>query len=285
MLFRLIASVFFFVTIQTYAAETPPPATVLVKKAIKGELFDRLSYPARIVSKVNTTLRSEIDGIVGKVVSPLGSRVRKGQVILSVRHTDPVYEYAPFVVRAPVAGVVSSVPVSEGSQVIKGQELATVVDPSHVHALIEVPAADLTYMQKGLKGTLSAASQQPGAVEVPVRVKGVSAWVDPTSGTASAELEIEKPATPGVMGEAYFKVNLRQGISLPETSLVYKGKEPFVRLVQEGKIKKVAVTLGRRSRDNIEILQGVPEGADVVERASRFVADGESVTIQSGEGK
>src|SRR5579871_1726634 len=105
---------------------------VLVKQAKASELFDLLSYPARIVPKINATVFAESDGVVSKIATPLGKTVNRHQTMMIITHTDPVYQFAPVTVVAPVSGVISSVDITEGSQVTKGLKLATVTDPDKI---------------------------------------------------------------------------------------------------------------------------------------------------------
>ena len=263
-----------------WAAPTPPsqaPATVSVIPVKKIELSEYLSYPARVIAKVNTVILAETDGVVSRIQSPLGQAVRVGARILTISHTDPVYQFAPFKVASPVAGVVSSLEVTEGSQVSKGQRLGAVTDPRKIRFSVEVPASDLAFLARGMKGEFQIAGQEQ---KVPVVIRGVSPFVDPSTGTASCELEPTSPGTliaPGLIGQVGFKANLHAGFSIPEHAIFYKGDASFVRILQEGKAKLVAVKTGRRQKGMLEILSGLEEGMTLIERASRFVGDGEAV--------
>lgn len=266
-----------------------PPAVVSVRKVSATELFDLLSFPARITPRINTNLLSETDGIVTQILAPLGQRVSKGQKILSIRHTDPVYQYAPAAVVAPVAGVVSALEVTEGTQVERGQRVASVTDPNRVSIQVEVPALDLRLLSKGMSGEFRVSGREQ---VVPVRIRGVSPFVDPGTGTATCEIEIDSKADPsaqttiimpGVVGRVAFKANKRKGFQIPDHAISYKNDEPFARVVEEGKAKRVAVKLGVKQQGLVEILEGLKENQMLVERASRFVADGEAVTVQGDE--
>ncbi|MEZ4752173.1 MAG: biotin/lipoyl-binding protein [Bdellovibrionota bacterium] len=109
-------------TLPAWGAKPDKPV-VFVTQAEKKEISDLLSYPARITSKINATILSESDGVVSKIQKPLGSLVKRGEELLRVEHTDPIYQYAPVQVTSPVNGVVSAVEVTQGSQVKQGQSL------------------------------------------------------------------------------------------------------------------------------------------------------------------
>jgi multidrug efflux pump subunit AcrA (membrane-fusion protein) len=279
------------------AAPEPSPAklpVVVVRELKPAEISELLSYPARAVARVNTTVLAEADGVVKQIHTPLGRRVAARQKILTLMHTDPVYQFAPVVVTSPVAGVVSAVDVTEGSQVTRGQRLATVMDPRQVQLIVEIPATDLAAVAPGLAGQFHANGM---ATEVPVRVRGVSPVVDPATGTATAELELTAaPAgsgaptgtvVPGVLGQVRFKAQVHQGFSVPDHALVYRGQDTLVRLLEGdnagGKVKEVVVTVGQKRGGLVEILRGVRAGDRLIERASRFVANGEAVTAQAAE--
>jgi multidrug efflux pump subunit AcrA (membrane-fusion protein) len=262
--------------------EQTKPAPIVFTETVKSEeLFDRLTYPARVTPKVSTTILSETDGIVSKILAPLGQRVRKNEKIMTITHTDPVYQYAPTPIFAPVSGVVSSVEITEGTQVSKGEKLALVTDPAQVRVNVEIPAMDLSMLTRGMAGEFKISGVDK---PIQVKVRGISPFVDPATGTATCELEIaEKLANPlpaGIIGQVVFKANDRKGISIPEFAVFYRGTDTFVRVVKDGKAKQVAVVLGKRSRGNVEILKGLDDGSVLVERTSRYIMDDEAVSVQ-----
>lgn len=255
---------------------------VFTKKVQLEQLADLLNYPARVKSKVNATILSESEGIITRVLVDLGKKVYAKQTLMVLNHTDPVYQYAPLQILAPIQGIVSSIDVTPGSHVVQGQKLAAVINPSQLEIEVEIPAQDLALIQKGMEGEFKISTRESPH---PVRVSGVSPFVDPNTGTALGELEIlSKPHTvlsPGLQGQVTFKAHSRQGFIVPDSSIIYKGKDLFIRVVENQKIKQIPIIIGTKQRGSVEILKGLYEGALLVERASRFVAEGESVEIEN----
>lgn len=282
-MFKVILALIFS---PIFAAPQPPvalpPATVSVSKIEAMELFDLFTFPAKVVPKVNTTILSETDGIVVQIVAPLGQKVRRGDKLLRVQHTDPVYQYAPVNVKAPVSGVVSQVEVTEGSQIIRGQKLASVTDPTQVKITVEVPAQDAPSFSQGLTGEFRSESYAQSS-SIPCKVVGISPFVDPTTGTVTAELEITRPGehlAPGILGQALFKMNPRNGITILDSAVFYKGSETYARILEKGRSKIIAIQLGRRQRGRVEVLGGLNAEQLLIERTSRYIGDGEEVTVQ-----
>ncbi len=257
---------------------------VYLQEAIKKDLFDTYSYPARVIPQVSADVLSESDGIVQKVLAPLGTKVKRGQKLLSIKHTDPVYQYAKAFVRAPVDGVVSKFLVRKGTHVRRGQELLTVTDPEKVSITVEIAAIDLPVIKNGMAAKFRISG---GEKMVPVTVSGVSPFVDSKTGTATCELDIDKSSSshsvyPGMVGQVLFRANERKGFVVPDVALYYQGKNPLLRLVGKDSIAKhVPIKLGKRQRGEVEVLSGLTMGDKFIQRTSRYVADGQKVTIQT----
>lgn len=279
--------VIFTFSLALQAAPTPPKAVIVQTEKLKDvQLFTQLSYPARIAPKINATVLSETEGVVTEIPSPLGTAVEKNTRLIVVKNTDPIYHYAPFSVVSPVKGAVSSLDVSIGSRISRGQRLATITDPSQVLITVEVAASDLFSIQKGLAGELRI----PGRAEtVPLKVRGISPFVDPGTGTATAELVLTEntskfPLPPGSLGQVLFRTDEHKGIQVPESAIVYKGKDPHVRVIDGKKAKYVPVTPGVTRQGMVEILKGIDSSAEVIIRASQYVGDGEEVVVEDKKG-
>jgi len=245
-------------------------------------ISDVFNYPARVKAKVNATILSESDGIIAQVHVTLGKKVQLQQTLMVLTHTDPVYQFAPVQIRAPIQGIVSAIEVTPGSHVVQGQKLAAVINPAQLEIQVEIPAQDLSIIQKGMVGEFKIPGQE---IPLKVRVLGVSPFVDPKTGTALGQLDIitqnHPILSPGMQGQATFKAHLHEGLLIPDSAILYKGKDCLVRVIENKKIKQIPVVLGLKQRGRVEVLKGLSAGATLVERASRFVAEGEEVTIET----
>ena len=286
----ILSSFPFFFAVPYAGAAVDRKPVVFAKKVDLIELSETLTYPARIEPRIKASVVAEADGVVTRIIAPLGSAVRARGPVLVIRNTDPVYQYSPMTIVSPVSGVVSRVEVTEGSRVSRGDKLLLVTDPEQVRVVVEVAAQDVSSIKPGLVAELKTSSMRSGEASR-LRVKGISPFVDPATGTALCELELDKAKgsgrlpPPGVIGRVFFRVNQRQGISVPDSAITYRGKDPFVRVLVDGKAKLSAVTIGRKESGSVEILKGLKKGDQIVERSSGFVADGEAVEIQSAGGE
>jgi HlyD family secretion protein len=258
---------------------------VITEVAKLSKLSDQLTYPARVESKVNSLIFAESDGVVTEILAPLGSRVHRGSKIAVIKHTDPIYQYAPMTLTSQVEGVISQVAVTEGSTINKGALIASVTDPNKLKIIIEIAASDLASFKAGMEGSFEISGNQK---KVPVKIKGYSPFIDPATGTAQCDLTLEQKDVlkipPGSVGQVYFEINKRDGFVFPESAIVYRGGETFVRMVESGVAKKIPVTLGRRERGKVEIIKGIKDGDQVIERTSQFIGDGDKVQVDTSGG-
>lgn len=270
-------------TLPSTFAEPAPSNAIVFGKIVKVENFsDELSYPARVVPKINSTVLADADGVVTQLPAILGQKVSARQTLVVITHTDPVYQYAPMKVLSPISGVVSAVNVAEGSQVNKGDKLASVTDPKKLRVVIEAPAEDLGSLHKGIPAEFRVTG---GSEPIAVKLQGVSPFVDPSTGTATCEFDVNSPRSalaPGIVGRIVMSVHQRTGIRIPEYAIIYRNQSPFARIYENGKVRFSALKLGKKQDGFVEILSGIKEKETVVERASRFVADGEAVQLDSG---
>jgi multidrug efflux pump subunit AcrA (membrane-fusion protein) len=272
-----------FTSSSSSFAETAPPAATVFGKSVTSELYsDELTYPARVVPKINSNVLADSDGVVTKIPAVLGQKVSARQTLVIITHTDPVYQYAPMKVLSPISGVVSAINVAEGTQVNRGEKLASVTDPKKLRVVIEVPAEDLDSLKKGIPAEFRI-SGRPDPIAV--KLQGVSPFVDPSTGTATCEFDVDSSRSslaPGIVGRIVMSVHQRKGIRIPEYAVLYRGQSPYARIYENGKVRYSTLKLGKKQEGFIEILSGIKEKEMVIERASRFIADGESVQLDQG---
>lgn len=261
-------------------AATEKIPLVAANKIQLTETSDLLVYPAKVESKIHSVILAETDGVVRQIIT-LGTPVKRGTTLMSLKQSDPVYQYAPVQVQSPVQGVVSEIFVSEGAQVVRGAKLASVVDPDQIRISLEIPDSELTKIKQGQKGTFltKLGSQE---IKAEVEVSGVSPLVNTLTGTATAILTFKDKSQlkAGSIGRVEFKLDPAQKIMVDETAIVYRNAKPFVRVIEEEMAKYKAVTLGPRQNGKIVIEEGLKEGETIIQRASQYIPENKKVKIQ-----
>lgn len=264
------------VAVSAVAAEKIP--IVQVKKVALTEVQETLVYPARVEPKVSAALLAEMEGVVREVPA-LGSSVKKGQPVFKIQQLDPVYQFSAARITAPVAGVVSEVNVNLGTQVTKGQKLGMVVDPSRLRVSVEIPENDLVKLSKSAQIEFQSPQLEKNEL---IQVEGVSPLVSSLTGTATANLVFKNKnlrLAAGSLGQVIVTLKGSPSIQIPEQAIVYRGADPFVRVVEGEVAKYRPVVLGRRVAGQIEIKKGLSAQEMLIERASQFVQDNKAVQV------
>ncbi len=279
---KVILFLFCFVAPKAFASPTVVPV-VFAKKVEMKKIFDSLDYPARVEAKINAFILAESDGVIAKILKPLGTRVKKQDKLVVVQNTDPVYQYAPMQIENVVSGIVSQVFITEGSRVSKGDKLMLVTDPAQLKVIVEIPAADLKSVHQG-----DLADLYQGSESWKLKIKGMSPFVDPGTGTANCELEflpnqknLSRPPA-GALGKVSLKADERSGISIADNAVFYRGKETFVRVIRNKHAFLQPIKIGKKQFGQVEIVSGLSANDEVIERSSSFISDGEEVKVEVG---
>lgn len=260
-------------------------AKVLIQEMKSSDDTLRLLVPAKVEARVASLVTAEAEGFITKIVKPLGSKVRSGEVVLYVENKDPAYTYAKVPVRAPVAGVVSQMMPALMSRVSRGDKLFVVMNPKELKLTAEIPGSDLSAIQPGTTGLFKLNLDDKNGS--PLRVSGISPIVDPRTGTAAAELEFVKsqatalPAI-GMVGHVLFEMSRGKVLLIPENSLGYTDGKPMVKVLStDGSVKQKLVELGEQKESQLVVKSGLNEGEKLIVRSSRNVKDGEAVEVDS----
>jgi hypothetical protein len=165
------------------------------------------------------------------------------------------------------------------------------MDPTTLIFKIEIPQAELKLLSVAKQGE----AQFRTVDEVlPVVVTGVSSFVDPTTGTATGQLDwehskltsdieslVKQNIYPGMLGYVTFKLNKRQGITVPNQAIFLDREENKVRVVKDGKSVRVKIKLGKRLDDGTsEVISGLVPGDLVIVTTAKYLRENEEVTVQ-----
>ncbi|MDQ3235142.1 MAG: efflux RND transporter periplasmic adaptor subunit [Pseudobdellovibrionaceae bacterium] len=268
------------------AAADVTRASVIAMRVELQEVADRMLYPARIAAYRSVSVPAEIEGFVQTLDVALGQQVRSGQILVRISNPDPVYEFKSYGIKAPFAGVVSSIDVAMGDRITRGKNLLTLADSASLKILVHLTTDDVKKLKPGYPGSLLIDKQA-----IPVRIRAMSPVIDATTGTAPCELELsDAPKSAGLLvagsiGQVRFSVNQRKAVLLPERSIVYRGKDPYIiRLTKDLKAEYLTVTIVRQSSGQVEIESALKAGETIVASSQGFVAEGEAVTVESTQG-
>ncbi len=184
-------------------------------------------------------------------------------------------------VRAPFAGVVTARHIDPGENAEGGTPLFDLADLEPLLVHVFMPERQVTRMEVGQAARVLPAALDDVALDG--RVIRVSPRVDPRTGTVRATIELGEThpeVRPGSFVRVKIQTNRREGaLVIPKRALVQEGGDTHVFCAEADTVRRVPVVLGYQDDTQVEVLEGLGEGDQVVRvgqgalrQGSRFVA-------------
>lgn len=189
-------------------------------------------------------------------------------------------------IRSPISGVITDRPLYPGEMAAAGTPLLTVMDISTVIAKAHIPQSDAAALRVGDKGTMSV----PG-IEKPIegRVTVVSPALDPNSTTVEVWFEAKNPKhqlKPGTSVRVSVTAQtVKDALVVPKNSVLTApdGSTTVMLAGSDGLAHQQAVKIGIRNGDDVQIVEGVKEGDQVISSGAYGLPDKTKIKIEATE--
>jgi membrane fusion protein (multidrug efflux system) len=272
-----IASV--ITTINFREGETVEAGTVLVELDNAEERAALAEAEARVIDS-RAQFRRARELLASKTVSE--SQVTQLEATMNAdeaRLRAAQARLEQTLIRAPFAGRVGLRQVSPGSLVNPSIVITTLDDVSSVRLDFTVPETFLGVLATGQRIAAQSVAFEDRLFEGEVRT--INTRVDPV--TRAVTIRADLPNDDGLLKPGMFlTVRLagqsRQRVVIPEAALVPEGDRQNVYLVRDGRAWRTEVSVGRRLPGEVEILDGVRAGDEVVVEGTQKVANGGRIT-------
>ena len=182
-------------------------------------------------------------------------------------------------VRAPFDGIVTERMVETGDVVSLHTHVLTVVDPSSLITELEVSELLIPHIARG--DTVAVRIDALGTKDFHGEVQRVHPVLNPVTRQGVVEVEL-KPvpahAQAGQFVRVTFSTEALNRMVAPFAALRRDREGEFVFRVNGQKVERVAVRSGRRLADQVEMLDGVEPGDQLVIRGFLGLSAGKQVT-------
>ena len=191
-------------------------------------------------------------------------------------------------VRAPFSGTIDDVITEKGSVVGAGQTpLMQIVNLDDMYIETDVPES---YVSNVIKGKSVNVEFPVLGKSIDTEIRQAGAVINPANRTFRVEIGVpnkDKSIKPNLT--ARLKINdytNEKAILVPQSIISENAEgEQYVYVVKdkkdndEGKVSKVIIKTGKTQGDVIEVLEGVPDGAELILEGARSVKDGQTVKV------
>lgn len=190
-------------------------------------------------------------------------------------------------IRAPFAGVLGLKRIGTGEYVREGTEMVVIEDVSKMKVDLRLPERYAGRIQRGQVMQLSVESL-PGRT-FQATVDALDAQIDAEGRSLVIRGKLANPD--GVLRSGMFvksRVVLKEkpnAVVVPEEAIIPTGNDAFVYRIDNGKARRVPVTLGIRRDGKVEIASGLEAGTMVVTAGQlRLTRDNMDVRVVAGNG-
>jgi RND family efflux transporter MFP subunit len=203
----------------------------------------------------------------------------------SARHQSSALRLSQQNITAPDDGVISSRSATVGALTQPSSELFRLIRQGRLEWHADLTADELGLMHKGMKVELMTAQGRP--------VHGVVSAIAPSINqqTRYGRVLVELPANSGLIAGMFLRGSFqlseqtRPVSVLPQSAVMLRDGNAFVFVVgPDLRVKECRVTVGRRGAEQIEIIDGLASGVQVVETGGAFLVEGDVVRVAAREG-
>jgi len=232
-----------------------PPPGIIVTEVIEKEFFEQIETYGTAISKKSKTFKIKKDDLFEDL--KLKNFVKKGDVLIKLKSGD---------ILAPFSGVLGYTGLTEDILVSNNIFIITLDDNSIIYSDIKIPESYSTFIEKGLpvEVTLSSFKDKTFSGEIDF----VSSRINADTRSLLSRIKVKNENLELISGsllEVRVKFDLRNSLSVPDTSVMIEGDKSYVyKINAENIANKTEVKTGLRGDSNIEIISGLTAGDVIV---------------------
>jgi membrane fusion protein (multidrug efflux system) len=232
-----------------------PPPGIIVTEVINEEFAEKLQTFGTAISSKSETFKVRKNDVIGEL--NLKDKVKKGDLILNLKSGNVV---------APFDGVLGYTGLTEDIFVSDNIFIITLDDNSVIFSDIKVPESYAPFIRKGLPVEVRVSSYKDKIFSG--EIDFISSRINADTRSLLARIKIDNKdleLLSGSLLEITVKFNLRDSLSVPDTSIMMEGEKSYIYTVSDENIaNKTEVEIGLRGDSKVEILSGVNEGDQIV---------------------
>ena len=232
-----------------------PPPGIIVTEVIEKEFSEQIETYGTAISKKSKTFKIKKDDLFEDL--KLKNFVKEGDVLIKLKSGDLL---------APFSGVLGYTSLTEDILVSSNIFIITLDDNSTIYSDIKIPENYSSSIKKGLpvEVKLSSFKNKTFLGEIDF----VSSRINADTRSLLSRIKVKNQNLELISGsllEVKVKFDLRNSLSVPDTSVMIEGDKSYVYKINEENIaNKTEVKTGLRGDSSIEIISGLADGDIIV---------------------
>ena len=225
-----------------------PPPGIIVTEVINKKFYESIDTFGTAVSNKTKSYRIKKNNLLNEL--ELNNYIKKGEVIVELKDKNII---------APFDGVLGYTGLTEDILVSDSTIIITLDDNSVIYSDIKIPENYSALIKKGLPIEAKVSSYKNkiflGEIDF------VSSRINADTRSLLSRVKIENKELKLMSGsllEVNVKVNSRDSLSVPDTSIIMEGEKTYVyKISNENIAEKTEVEIGIRKKGFVEILSGL----------------------------
>ena len=225
-----------------------PPPGIIVTEVINKKFYESIDTFGTAVSNKTKSYRIKKNDLLNEL--ELNNYIKKGEVIVELKDKNII---------APFDGVLGYTGLTEDILVSDSTIIITLDDNSVIYSDIKIPENYSALIKKGLPIEAKVSSYKDkiffGEIDF------VSSRINADTRSLLSRIKIENKdleLMSGSLLEVNVKVNSRDSLSVPDTSIIMEGEKAYVyKISNENIAEKTEVEIGIRKKGFVEILSGL----------------------------
>ncbi len=232
-----------------------PPPGIIVTQVVEKEFAETIETFGTAISKKSETFKIKKDDLFEDL--KLKNFVKKGEIIIKLKSGNII---------APFSGVLGYTGLTEDILVSDNIIIITLDDNSTIYSDIKIPENYSASIKKGLPVDVKISSYKDKVFSG--EIDFVSSRINADTRSLLSRIKIVNENSELISGsllEVSVKFNLRNSLSVPDTSVMIEGDKSFVYSINSENIaNKTEIKTGLRDDKSIEITSGLNIGDIIV---------------------
>ena len=232
-----------------------PPPGIIVAEVINEKFSEKLETFGTAISSKSKTFKIRKDDVYGEL--ELQEKVKKGDLILNLISGN---------ITAPFSGVLGYTGLTEDIFVSDNIFIITLDDNSTIYSDIKIPESYAPFIKKGLPVEARVSSYRNKVFKG--KIDFISNRINADTRSLLSRIRInneELELLSGSLLEITVRFNLRDALSVPDTSIMMEGEKSYIyKVSDENIVNKTEVEIGLRGDGKVEVLSGLSEGDQIV---------------------
>mgnify|MGYP001334951214 FL=1 len=239
-----------------------PPPGIIISEVVEKQFSEKIETFGTAISKKSQTFKIKKDDLLKDL--KLKNFVKKGEILIELKSGNII---------APFNGVLGYTGLTEDILVSNNIVIITIDDNSTIYSDIKIPENYASYIKNGLPVEVKIASYKDKIFKG--EVDFVSSRINADTRSLLSRIKVNNKDLDLISGsllEVSVKFNLRNSLSVPDTSVMVEGDKSYVYKINDENIaNKTEVETGLRTDENIEIISGLTQGDIIVAEGLRKV--------------